>query len=376
MEALKHLFSSELIAAIGAHLSARDGSFDRAGFEAMAGAGLEGLELKARSAQITRALDAHLPAAFTAACELMLATLHPETGGVSDVAASDARGLRGWAVMPMADVVAARGGDDFDRAMGVLAEMTKRFSAEFAVRPLIAADPGRALRWLTAWAEDANPHVRRLASEGSRPRLPWGLRLKTFVADPRPLLPILASLRDDPSETVRRSVANSLNDIAKDHPDLVAEIARDWLTEASPERARLVRHAVRSLVKQGHPATLTALGYAEAAIDVRLTIGSPVVGFGGALSFLIELRETAGMPQRLVVDYAVHHRRANGTTSPKVFKWTTLELAPHAALRLERRHPIRPITTRRYYDGLQRLEILVNGAPLAAADFSLTGAGA
>jgi 3-methyladenine DNA glycosylase AlkC len=376
MEPFKTLFSRDLIAAIGRHLAAHDPAFDRTGFETMAGAGLEGLELKARSAQITRALDAHLPADFTTACKLMLAALHPGTGGVSEALASDAFGLRGWAVMPMADLVAARGLPHFDAAMGTLAEMTRRFSAEFAVRPLIAADPDRALGFLSAWAGDPDAHVRRLASEGSRPRLPWGMRLTVFVADPTPLLPILARLRDDPSESVRRSVANSLNDIAKDHPELVAALARDWLADAPPERARLVRHALRSLVKQGHPATLDALGYRPAAVDATLEILTPEVAFGGALQFALVLRETAGAAQRIVLDYAIHHRRANGSTAPKVFKWRTLELAPQDALRLVRRHAIRPITTRRYYDGAQRLEILVNGTPVAAAGFGLTGASA
>jgi 3-methyladenine DNA glycosylase AlkC len=373
MEPFKSLFSRDLIATMGAHLAAGEPGFDRAGFEAAASAGLEDLELKARSAQITRALLDRLPADFAAATDLLLATLHPETGGVGDGEASDARGLRGWAVMPMADAGAARGAEDFDRALATLAELTRRFSAEFAVRPLFSADPGRALGWLAAWAGDPDHHVRRLASEGARPRLPWGLRLKVFVADPGPLLPILARLRDDPSEAVRRSVANSLNDIAKDHPDRVAEFARDWLADAPPARVRLVRHALRSLVKQGHPGALAALGYRAAAVEGRLTVATPEVAFGDALAFALELRETAGAAQRLVVDYAVHHRRANGTTAPKVFKWTTLEIAPGATLRLQRRHAIRPITTRRYYDGPQRLEILVNGAHVAGADFVLTG---
>lgn len=376
MEPFKTLFNRALIAEIGAHLARHAPGFDRAGFEAMAGDGLEALELKARSARITRALDAHLPADFAQACALMRAALHPETGGVGGGTPSDARGLRGWAVMPMADVVVARGFPDFDLAMRTLAAMTRRFSAEFAVRPLIAADPGRALGHLAAWAADPDEQVRRLASEGARPRLPWGLRLKAFVADPAPLLPILAALRDDPSETVRRSVANSLNDIAKDHPDLVAALARDWLADAPPERARLVRHALRSLVKQGHREALAALGYAAAAVAGRLTILTPEVACGGALGFVLELDETGGRAQRLVIDYAVHHRRANGGLAPKVFKWTTLAIAPDATLRLERRHAIRPITTRRYYDGVQRLEILVNGAPVAAAAFRLTGSGA
>ena len=277
--------------------------------------------------------------------------------------------------MPMADFVAARGLGDFDRAMGVLGEMTKRFSAEFAVRPFILADPGRAMGWLMAWARDPSPQVRRLASEGSRPRLPWGLRLKPLVADPAPLIPLLTTLRDDASEDVRRSVANSLNDIAKDHPDLVAGIARDWLRDAPPARARLVRHALRSLLKQGHGPTLAALGYAEAAVAAEISVATPVVRYGEALGFAVDLRETSGAAQRLVIDYKVHHRRANGSMAPKVFKWCTLELAPGERLRLQRRHAIRPITTRRYYDGPQRVEVLVNGASVAAADFELEGAG-
>ena len=373
-EPLKTLFNADLIAAIGAHLAAHDPGFDRAGFVALASDGLDALELKARSAQITRALEACLPGDFAAACDLMLAALHPDEVA-TDTAGTDAKGLRGWAVMPMADYVAARGPADFDRSMRVLAAMTRRFSAEFAVRPFILAEPERALSWLHAWAGDASHHVRRLASEGSRPRLPWGIRLAPFVADPAPLIPLLTLLRDDPSETVRRSVANSLNDIAKDHPDLVAGIARHWLADAPPERARLVRHACRTLVKQGHAGALAALGFTPPEVALaRLEIATPVVRFGGALEFAAELRAGDGAAQRLALDYVVHHRKANGGLSPKVFKWRVLELAPGATVRLARRHPMRPITTRVYRDGPHRLEIQANGALLGGGEFVLTGA--
>ena len=252
--------------------------------------------------------------------------------------------------------------------------MTKRFSAEFAVRPFIAADPERALRWLETWAGDASPHVRRLASEGSRPRLPWGMRLGVFVADPAPLIPLLTRLRDDPSEDVRRSVANSLNDIAKDHPDLVAGIAYDWLRDAPPARARLVRHACRTLIKRGHVATLAALGYRPAAVTAELELATPVVRFGGALEFAAVLRAQAA--GEVVLDYVVHHRKANGGLSPKVFKWKRVRLEKGKPLRLARRHPMRPITTRVYRDGPHRLEIVVNGTVVGAADFELIGTGA
>ncbi|HMQ94212.1 MAG TPA: DNA alkylation repair protein [Amaricoccus sp.] len=370
-EPFKTFFNTGTIAMIGANLAARSPGFDRDRFEALAGDGLEALELKARAAQITRALDACLPRDFGPACDLMLAALAPAD------AAEGAPGIRGWAVMPMADLVALRGLGDFDRAMEVLAEMTRRFSSEFAVRPFILADPERAMGHMMRWTGHADWRVRRLASEGSRPRLPWGMRLAPFVADPAPLMPLLGRLRDDPSEDVRRSVANSLNDIAKDHPDLVAGIARDWLAGAPPERRRLVRHACRSLVKAGHRPTLAALGFGEAALRLeRLDLASPVVAFGEALEFVACLRSEGGDPQEIVLDYAIHHRKANGGTSAKVFKWRQLSLAPGETLELARRHSIRRITTRVYHDGAHRLEILANGRALGEIGFELVGAAA
>lgn len=377
-EPFKNLFNLPLIEAMGAALAARAPDFDRTGFTALAGDGLDALELKARSAQITRALEAHLPADFASACALLVATLHPDAGaaGPDVLAQSDAAGLRGWAIMPMADFIAARGLSDFDRSMAALAEMTRRFSAEFAVRAFLDADPDRGMAWMRRWAGDPNPHVRRLASEGCRPRLPWGRRLRGFVADPGPVLEVLDLLRDDPSEYVRRSVANNLNDIAKDHPDRAAAVAARWLEDASPDRRRMVRHAMRGLVKAGHADALVALGFGPAPVALdALAILTPVVTFGGALEFTATVTLDGAAPREIALDYIIHHRKANGATSPKVFKWKTLTLTPGASLTLARRHPMRAITTRVYHDGPHRLEIVANGAPLGSADFTLTGAG-
>ncbi len=265
-EPFKNLFNPTLITRMGDHLSAADPGFDRAAFIAAACEGLEALEMKERSAHIQAALDPLLPQDFRAACDVMLASLSPKTDEDWKAEDIETLGICGWAVMPMAEIVAARGLGDFDHAMGVLAEMTKRFTAEFAVRPFLIADPERGLKIARQWAEDDNYHVRRFASEGTRPRLPWGLRLQSFVEDPQPLLPLLTRLRDDPSEYVRRSVANSLNDIAKDHPDLIAGIAADWLQDAPKDRVRLVKHACRTLIKAGHAPTLEALGYGPAEV--------------------------------------------------------------------------------------------------------------
>ncbi len=371
-EPFKNLFNPGLIARMGDHLSAANADFDRGAFIAAACDGLDDLELKKRSAQIQTALTALLPDDFRAACDVMVASLSPKTDEDWQAEDIETLGICGWAVMPMAEIVAARGLGDYDYAMGVLAEMTKRFTSEFAVRPFLISDPERGVKIARQWAEDDNYHVRRLASEGTRPRLPWGLRLQSFVEDPHPLLPLLTRLRDDPSEYVRRSVANSLNDIAKDHPDLIAGIAADWLRDAPKDRVRLVKHACRTLIKAGHAPTLEALGFGRAEVEVSpITLAAPVVNMGGHLEFSATVTSQARSVQPLIVDYVIHHRKANGGTTPKTFKWKVMELGPGKSATLSKRHAIKPITTRVYYAGQHAVEVQINGQTYGEAKFEL-----
>ena len=371
-EPFKNLFNPTLIAAMGRHLQRADPSFDRETFQRTATDGLDALEMKERAAHIQAALDPLLPTDFREACKVMLASLSSKTDEDWKAADIETLGICGWAVMPLAEIVAARGLDDFDHAMGALAEMTKRFTSEFAVRPFFIADPVRAVKIAETWAVDDNYHVRRFASEGSRPRLPWGLRLQSFVEDPRPLIPLLTRLRDDPSEYVRRSVANSLNDIAKDHPDLVASIAADWLKDAPKDRVRLVKHACRTLIKAGHAPTLAALGYGPAEVDVSpIILGAPVVNMGGHLEFSATVTSQAKAVQPLIIDYVIHHRKANGGTTPKTFKWKVMELGPGKSATLSKSHAIKPITTRVYYAGQHAVEVQINGKPYGEAKFEL-----
>jgi len=283
-------------------------------------------------------------------------------------------GIKGWAVMAMAEFVARRGQNPEHVALSldVLKDMTSRFSSEFAVRPFLANHRELTLKTFSRWTTDENEHVRRLVSEGTRPRLPWGMRLKAFVADPSPVVRLLEVLKDDPSEYVRRSVANNLNDIAKNHPDLVANIAQNWMADASADRKRLIRHGLRTLIKAGNAKALQALGYAPAQIKVkRFALTTPEIVLGEALCFELEIASTAISNQPLVIDYAVHHMRANGHTTAKVFKWKTVQLDAEASLNATKRHPIKPITTRRYYPGPHRVEVLINGKGIASADFQL-----
>jgi len=372
LEPFKNLLNPALVRAAAAQL-ARHGDIDAARLARLATQGLEGLEMKARALQIAGALEATLPTRFDEAAALIEAALAPAEAGEA-MAQLDGleQGLRGWILWPVGEFVARRGLAEPGRALATLHALTQRFTAEFAIRPFIVAHPALVFETLARWADDPSHHVRRLVSEGSRPRLPWGLQLKPLIRDPAPTLPLLRALQDDPSEYVRRSVANHLNDIAKDHPALVAAWLHEHLPGASAERRALLRHASRTLIKTGDSAVLQAWGLGEPFRgDAALHIAPGHIRLGGSVGLVLQLRSRARRPQRLVVDYAVHHVKADGSTSPKVFKGWTLELPARGELRLEKRHAVRPITTRRYFAGRHRVVLQVNGREVAETAFEL-----
>ena len=373
MEPFKNLINATLVQTAARHLSRTVPGFDARRFTALCVAGLDALELKARAMQIADALEATLPDDFASAAEAIEAALAPaaEDEQLSELRLSDA-GLAGWILWPVGEFVARRGIAHPERALATLAELTQRFSAEFAIRPFIVAHPHISFATLARWAGHPNLHVRRLVSEGSRPRLPWGLQLKALVTDPTPTLPLLRALQDDPSEYVRRSVANHLNDIAKDHPALVAQWLEDHLPGAPAPRRALLKHASRTLIKKGHPRVLKAWGLgAPLRGSAVLTVGPARVKLGGEVQLTLVLKSKAASAQRLVIDYAVHHVKADGSRSPKVFKGWNVELPARGELKLNKRHSLRPITTRRYHAGLHALDVMVNGKVLAHSAFEL-----
>ena len=373
-EPFKNFYSIDLIEQMGGHLARVEPSFDRTGFSLLAAENLETNELKQRAAQIRVALDEYLPGDFARAVEIMLASLHPDDDVELSSVGMDADGIRGWAVMPMSELVGLRCEEDFELAMQAQHALTKRFSSEFGIRYSILSNPARAMEIIQGWTRDTNYHVRRLASEGCRPRLPWAMQLPVFMADPTLILPVLEALKDDESEYVRRSVANNLNDISKDHPDMVAQMAGEWMQNADKTRHKTVRHACRTLIKQGHSGALAALGYGAGQVEMApLRVTTPNVAFGAALEFDTVLVSTATKPQNLVIDYVVHFLKANGRTSPKTFKLKTARLQPGERLVIKRRHPIRPITTRRYYNGAQAVEMQINGTAMGTTAFELSG---
>lgn len=344
--------------------------FDRAAFIADAAA-LDGLELKARVIHIADALARHLPP-FTEALPALVAALgDPAPTEAPNVGADDS-GLRGFAAWPLLRYVARHGLDHPAEALDALGEMTSRMSAEFAVRAFIERHPERAWAAVDGWAAHPDPHRRRLASEGTRPRLPWGRRLTASIADPRRGLAVIERLRDDESEYVRRSVANHLNDVSKDHPDVAIAVAARWKIDASPRRMKVVRHALRTLVKAADPRALALLDYGAADVRVEAFHGAAGVAVGEKLPFELTLRNAQDAPAKVRVDYVVHYVKARGERRPKVFHLAETTLDGGERRGYTRAIDFKPITTRRYYAGLHRVEVRVNGQVCDGFDFTLT----
>lgn len=362
--AFKHWIDRSAVEGLADALCAA-GAFERDSFVEAAAAGLEPLELKDRVRHVAATLRDHLDPDYPTALAHLLRALPPPLEGTDGVSSA-------FVLWPYAHFVEAYGLEAFDASMRAMVEITQRFSAEFAVRPYLDREPERAFAFLAGLTDHPSPHVRRWVSEGTRPRLPWGLRLKKLVADPSPSLPLLEALRRDPEEYVRRSVANHLNDIAKDHPELVVRTCARWWNDADTDGRRMIKHALRTLVKKGHPGALAVLGFGPPKVRVeRWSVSERVTLGGDPLELSLAVTSTAKRAQRLLVDFVIHHRKANGETSPKVFKWTERALAPGETLTLEKRHAIRPITTRRYYPGAHHAEVLINGEALAKASFEL-----
>jgi 3-methyladenine DNA glycosylase AlkC len=320
----------------------------------------EGRELKARMRHITTVLHDHVPGAFSEALTLMSKVLPT----LAD---------QGFEKMVFPDFVEVYGQETYDQSMSALAQFTQYVSAEFAVRPFIDRYLEKAMAQMYAWAGHPHAGVRRLASEGCRPRLPWAMALPALKADPSPILPILERLKRDESESVRRSVANNLNDISKDNPEVVIETLRKWQERDSKEIEWITRHALRTLLKDGRPEALELLGYsAEPAVEVHgLTVAPDRIPSGGEVTFSFEISSQSSRAQRLMIDYAVHLMRANGKQTVKVFKLSKKSIQPGETIRIERKHSFRPVTTRKYYPGEHLIQPQINGKLFGRVTFEL-----
>jgi len=360
-DALKHMVDRAVVEDIAARLTRVAPDFDAAAFVDDLIAALPELELKPRMEAIARRIATGLPDDYRAALQVIVEV------------AKDKPPIEGFAAWPLCTFVEIFGVDDPAVSLNAMEHLTKRASCEFAVRPFLSTHWDAAYAKLAEFTTSDDETVRRLSSEGTRPRLPWGMRVPRLIEDPDPGLALLARLRTDPSETVRRSVANHLNDVAKDHPGLVVATVRDWAAADPPADHRMLSHALRTLVKAGNPEALDALGFTTAAsLDVlEFSVTPDGVSMGDHIALEARLQSTAAAEQHLVVDFVIHHVNAAGGTSPKVFKWKTLTIEPGEKVILRKRRMIQQASTRTYRAGTHRVELQVAGTVVAATAFDV-----
>ena len=287
--------------------------------------------------------------------------------------------LTGWMIWPVTEAVAVAAtesgtGEHFDAGLDLLARLTPRLTAEFALRTFLNADLDRTLATALTWTDSPDPAVRRLASEGSRPKLPWARQVPELNRNPAATVPLLDRLHADASQDVRRSVANHLNDISRLDAELAAGTAARWLRNAEPTTPALVRHAMRTLVKKGEPAALELVGFHGDPGELSVVgplLAETAVPLGGTIDFTAHITNVSAGPVSLAIDYVIHHMKANGKTAPKVFKLTKRTLAPGESAEVRRSHSFRPISTRVYYPGAHAVHLQINGHEFGLTGFSL-----
>lgn len=355
---LKEWFNEARYRNLAADLVAVCPGADTDRFLALTLDGLDGRSLMQRLRRTTEAFREVLPTPYPRALTV-LRRLAPSVE-------------HGFVGIVLADFVGQFGHKHFEESMDALRLFTRHGSAEFAIREFLRRDLRRTLRVMEVWSREADEHVRRLASEGCRPRLPWSFKLDALIADPTPVGPILDNLRADPSAYVRKSVANHLNDISKDNPDWVFDRLARWdLGEGRTEW--IARHALRTLIKRGDSRALSIIGAGHRADvrEVRLSVSPAVLKLGGRLTLKLAFSSGARADQKLVVDYAIHYVKVSGGTSRKVFKWKTATMAAGESVVWQREQQLKDFTTRKHYPGVHRVEVMFNGAVKAEARFEL-----
>ncbi|MDX8395231.1 MAG: DNA alkylation repair protein [Mariprofundaceae bacterium] len=353
---LKHLYTEELIASVARALNEVDASFNVREFQANVFCeSWQQKELKERMRHVAMMLHQFLPNDYQQAIDILTVVV-PH--------------FQGFEYMFFPDYVELYGLNDFDISVEALECFTLFSSSEFAVRPFIKKYGNTMMAQMEIWAASENEHVRRLASEGCRPRLPWAMALPEFKKDPTNVLKVLEILKGDDSEYVRRSVANNLNDISKDHAEAVINVAKTWIGQ-NADTDKLVKHACRTLLKQGHSEVLELFGFVSPdEIRVEDLQVQESVSMGEQLGFLFTLKTEAKSLEKLRIEYAIDFMKKNGKQARKVFKISE-SLNANQTKEVSKEYSFKKISTRKYYPGKHGLAVIINGVELASDFFDL-----
>ncbi len=355
-EPLKNLYDKRLINSVSREIKKTNARFDSAGFQKKIFCNnWKKKELKERMRFIASTLHEFLPQDFEKAISILMP--------VSEV-------FNGFEFMFFPDFVELYGLDDFELSMRALAHFTEYSSSEFAVRPFIKKYPLKTMEVMLEWAESENEHLRRLASEGCRPRLPWACALPQFKKDPALPLKIIKKLLNDESEYVRRSAANNLNDISKDNPLPVLNLTKQWLGK-NKNTNRLLKHGCRTLLKSGNAEALALFGYNDPGhVSVGNLKVSKSVKMGQYLDLSFTLKTDEKNLGLLRIEYALDFKKSNGRLSRKIFKISESDYRVNKKI-ITKTHSFKPITTRKYYPGVHGLAIIINGRVLTFSWFNL-----
>ena len=355
---LKNFFNRQVVEKFSDRLKLSWNDFDKDGFCNDFILNFELLELKERSNLICDLLVKYLPKNFVDAVEILLCSLRIN---------EDSRGS--FIVMPQTTFISRCGKGYFDISMNALYEMTKYFTSEHDLQTFIEIDFDKTMNILHEWCQDEDENVRRLVSEGTRSRIPWGARIKRFQKDPFPVIELLDKLKNDTSIYVGRSVANNINDIFKDNPDIAIKTLQRWKKEGACDW--VIKHAARNMIKQGYKEAMELFDFTlNPKIEVSNFIVDPKkINIGDKINFVFDILAKEFV--LLSIDYLIHYVKFNGVTKHKVFKIKTLELDINQAVKIEKNIHIRQATTRKIYPGLHKIEIQINGIIFAGVEFDI-----
>lgn len=312
------------------------------------------LSVRSRAKKIATVLGQYLSADYTEAITVLL-----------DVV----KGLNGFAYLFLPDFVAIYGrkSEDWELSMSALERFTQSSSAEFAIRPFLVEDEARTMNRMLAWTQHENEHIRRLASEGCRPRLPWGEHLTVYRQDPTPVLYLLENLKADDSLYVRKSVANNLNDISKDHPEAVLALAKKWLGE-NEKTDWIIRRACRTLIKEDDPKAMALFGYqldpeSISAARIEASPSKITLGESSELTYTVDINQV--IPTAIRLEYAIDFIKANGKSSRKKFFISESKAVRSTTFTGTKKHLFKELSTRKHYAGVHHIFLLVNGLEVA-----------
>jgi len=362
-EAIKNYINPELVNQLADNIVKEYDRFDKAGFiKYVINDTWNVFELKQRINHVATGLHQFLPLDFPQVIAIIdrVITQYDNLWSVEDA----------WFFLTYIEMF-GQADEHWEVAVAAMGRYTKHSSAEFAVRPFIMRDEARMMAQMYEWAQHENEHLRRLASEGCRPALPWAPALPKYKKDPTPILPILEQLKADPSLYVRKSVANNLNDISKTHPELVVAIAQKWYG-SNADTNWIVKHACRTLLKQGNPDALAIFGYHDTTVvDVQdFALSTNTVAIGNSFNFSFKI--TALKATKLRLEYGIDFVKANGKRNRKIFQISESELKMGQQKSYDKKHSFADLSTRKHYTGLHAITLIVNGAERGTLEFEVT----